>query len=129
VKLEDDWGKKLNELSCNLHPLDTIATECKNALKLFEKTQSTLFGKDCKAANFVLQLNKLRYKDSKGDPRAFLAFLAENGLPNGFFPRYRGNRLHILFHICGKVVHIKEQLRTFLEQGTSRAHPVAGDLW
>jgi len=52
----------------------------------------------------VLQVNKLRYKDGKGDPKGFVTFLDDNKLPRGLIPRYRGNRLHILFHICGKLI-------------------------
>ena len=93
------WDKTLTELNCQLHPLDTIASA---ALKRVESEKGKLFGNDCIAANLVLQLNKLRYKDGKGDPRGFKAFLDSHNLPCGFVPRYRGNRLHILFHICGK---------------------------
>ena len=33
----------------------------------------------------------------KGDPKGFVTILDEHGLPRGLIPRYRGNRLHILF--------------------------------
>ena len=39
----------------------------------------------------MVQINKMQYKDGKGDPR-------------GRLPRYRGNRLHILFYICGTLM-------------------------
>nr|KAI8746894.1 FAM200A-like protein [Biomphalaria glabrata] len=32
----DIWQKPLNELKCNLHPLDTIASRCKTELKTME---------------------------------------------------------------------------------------------
>ena len=57
---------------------------------------------DCFAANIVLQMNKMWYKDSKGDPRGFKSFLDSEKLPHGFILRYCGNQLHVLFHICGK---------------------------
>lgn len=44
-------------------------------------------------------MNRLRYKDGKGDPRGFKAFLDKKKLPLGIIPRYRGNRLNIVFHI------------------------------
>ena len=83
-----------------------------------------LFGKDCLAGNLVVQINKFRYKDGKGDPnykdgkgdpnykdgkgdpKSFTTFLEDNKLPRGILPRYRGNRLYILFHICGKLVEL-----------------------
>ena len=97
------WGKNLNELNCHLHPLDTIATATKASLTPCEPEKGQLFGKDCIAGNLVLQINKFRYKDGKGDPKGFVTFLDDEGLARGILPRYRGNRLHILFHICGKL--------------------------
>jgi hypothetical protein len=46
------------------------------------------------------QVNKMRYKDGKGDPRGFINFLREAKLPASLLPRYRGNRLHVLFEYC-----------------------------
>jgi len=51
-------------------------------------------------ANLILQINKLRYKDGKEDPRGFNSFLAKHNLPRCILPRYRGNRLHVLY-VCG----------------------------
>ena len=111
------WGKELNELNYHLHPLDTIASVCRSALKALETETGTLFGKDCMAANIVLQMNKMRYKDGKGDPKGFVTFLDDNNLPHGILPRYRGNRLHILFHICGKLVQHRSLFLDFLTNG------------
>ncbi len=74
----------MGNYSCKMHLLVNLATES-----------------DCVIANIVLQVNKLRYKDGKGDPKGFQTFLQDNNLPKGLIhvPRYRGNRLHILFHI------------------------------
>ncbi len=69
--INDYWGKSLNELNCHLHPLDSVSSCCRSALKKEEGTQGALFGKDCIAGNIVLQVNKLRYKDGKGDPQGF----------------------------------------------------------
>ena len=103
-KIDMNWGKSLNELNCHLHPLDTIASSCRSTLKALEICKGRLFGTDCFAGNTVQQVNKLRYKDGKGDPKGFVTFLDDNKLPRGLIPRYRGNRLHILFHICGKLI-------------------------
>ena len=92
------WGKILNELNCHLHPLDTIAISCRPALKSLENEKCKLFGNDCMANLIILAINKMRFKDVKGDPQGFVNFLDNNHLPRGIIPRYRGNRLHILFH-------------------------------
>ena len=117
-KLEETWSKSLNELNCHLHPLDTIASACRSALKSLETGKGQLFGKDCFAGNLVLQINKFRYKDGKGDPQGFSTFLRDQGLPKGLLPRYRGNRLHILFHTCGKLIEHHSTLLEFFTSGT-----------
>ena len=66
TKLNLVWQKSLNELNCHLHPLDTMTSSCKSSLKALETSKGKLFGRDCIAANIVLQLNKLCYKDGKG---------------------------------------------------------------
>ena len=63
-------------------------------------------------------MNKLRFKDGKGDPKNFAGFLRDNNLPKGLIPRYRGNRLHILFHICGVYTEHHELFLKFLTTGT-----------
>eukprot|EP00794_Sanderia_malayensis_P017193 gene17193-18925_t len=76
------WGKSVNELNCHLHPLDSVSTCCRAALKKIEPTSSgALFGNDCIAGNIVLQVNKLRFKDGKGDPQGFVNFLDMHKLP------------------------------------------------
>lgn len=63
-------------------------------------------------------MNKFRFKDGKGDPKGFANFLDDEGLPRGHIPRYRGNRLHVLFHICGKYVQHLERFLQFLQTAT-----------
>ncbi|XP_014674001.1 PREDICTED: uncharacterized protein LOC106814216 [Priapulus caudatus] len=116
-KVNESWGKTLNELNCHLHPLDTIASKCRSTLKSLETENGNLFGNDSIIGNLVLQINKLRYKDGKGDPKGFKTFLDDNNLPRGLLPRYRGNRLHILFHICGKLFEHHELLLNFFSTG------------
>jgi hypothetical protein len=113
------WNKTLFELNCHLHPLDSVTSKVKTSLIQCEDGNGKIFGKDCLAANVVLQMNKLRYKDGKGDPQGFKNFLTTNGLAKGFIPRYRGNRLHILFHLCGKYFAYFELFSSFLKNGTS----------
>ncbi|XP_047146716.2 uncharacterized protein LOC124819371 [Hydra vulgaris] len=116
-KLNLVWQKSLNELNCHLHPLDTMTSSCKSSLKALETSKGKLFGRDCIAANIVVQLNKLCYKDAKGDPKGFVTFLDQHELPRGLLPRYRGNRLHILFHTCGILIHHYAILKIFLCSG------------
>ena len=44
-------------------------------MKSWETAQSELFGKYYVAANIVVQINKLCYKDRKGNPRASRHFI------------------------------------------------------
>lgn len=116
------WNKALNELNCNLHPLSLKRLFPKNALKEIEQSMGItgkIKGKECIGANIVVQMNKMRYMDGKGDPRGFKAFLNDKNLPLGLIPRYRGNRLHILFHICGIFSSHHAALKSYLCGGTS----------
>ncbi|KAK2145658.1 hypothetical protein LSH36_666g01027 [Paralvinella palmiformis] len=55
----------------------------------------------------------------KGNPRWFVNFLDDEGLTRGLISRYRGNRLHILFHICGKYVEHYDRFVHFLQTATA----------
>ncbi len=59
VRLEDTWGRSVNELNCHLHPLEIIASSLRSALKNTETEPGKLFGKDCVAGNIVLAMNIL----------------------------------------------------------------------
>ena len=81
--LNEEWDKSLNELNCHLHPLDSFSTSVRSSLAKLESSQkisSQLYGSDCVAGKIVLQMNKLRYKDGKGDPRGFKIFLENENL-------------------------------------------------
>lgn len=58
--INDKWDKTLNEMNCHLHPLDSVSTCCRVALRKLETAPGTLYGSDCIAGNLVLQINKLR---------------------------------------------------------------------
>ena len=119
-RLEETWGTSLNELNCHIHPLDTIASSARAALKANEPEKLTkkLFGTECMASQLVLAINKFRYKDGRGDPKGSTTFLDNAGLPRGLVPRFRGNRLHIMFHICGKLFQHEDIFVKFFEEGT-----------
>ncbi|XP_047138521.2 uncharacterized protein LOC124814655 [Hydra vulgaris] len=122
------WGKSLNELNCHLHPLDTIATSCRSALKSLENEKCKLFGNDCMATLIILAINKMRFKDVKGDPQGFINFLDNNDLPRGIIPRYRGNRLHILFHTCFILIKHHSKFKQYLTVGTVKCKSLQATL-
>ncbi|ELU17089.1 hypothetical protein CAPTEDRAFT_216396 [Capitella teleta] len=84
--LDETWNRSLNQLNCHLHPLDTIASTCRSTLRKLEPSHGKLFGKDSIIGNLDLQINKLRYKDGKGDPKGFKNFLKKHDLPQGLLP-------------------------------------------
>ena len=110
----------LNELNYNLHPLATVVSAVRSALKVGEPEDMVkkLYGRECVASQLVLAINKFRFKDGKDDPKEFAAALDDAGLPRGLLPRYRGNRLHIIFHICGKLVEHADFFKAFFVDGT-----------
>lgn len=123
--LNNSWHKSLNELNCHLHPLDTFATKTRTALRKVEEQHKldkghNLMGGECYAGNIIVQMNKMRYKDGKGDPRGFKSFLDSEGLPRGIIPRYRGNRLHVLFHIAGVLMANYHRFAEYLSNGTTQ---------
>ena len=120
--VKENWHKNINELNCHLHPLDTVATKVRSAMKKGQDSlqiKGNVLGSDCVAANVIIQLNKLRFKDSKGDPKGFRLFLIEEKLGTGLLPRYRGNRLHVLFLIGSILTHHFDKFVKYLQKGTS----------
>ena len=105
--------------SCEVVTDSSILQADRAALKKLEEARGKVFGKDCLSANVILQVNKLHYKNGKGDPRGFVAFLDEHKLCRGILPRYRGNRLHVLFHIAGKLIELYDVFVLFFISGTS----------
>lgn len=57
-------------------------------------------------------MNKLRYKDGKGDPRGFKTFLAKE-FTLTLIPRYRGNRLHVMYTYCKVFLERYDALASF----------------
>ena len=54
-----------------------VASATRTALKNMADSRGKLFGKECIAANIALAVNKLKYKDDKGDHRGFIDFLED----------------------------------------------------
>ncbi|ELU15948.1 hypothetical protein CAPTEDRAFT_190637, partial [Capitella teleta] len=79
-------GKELVEVNCHVHPLDSMASVCKSALREAEVQRglkASLFGSGCGAEHIILAFNKMRFKDCKGDATGFKVFLVEKGLGLG----------------------------------------------
>ena len=117
LQLEENLNIKLLELKCNVHPLDGIAKEARNVLKKIDRTQeieSSVFGNDCRVANFIYGLSKMRYKQGTGDPKGFKLFLKKENIPCKTIVRYVGNRLHVLFHLAGIFYHLQTKLLDYL---------------
>lgn len=117
-KLNENFGgRTVNELNCNVHPLDGIASSARKTLKAMEQQNNingTLFGKDAATVNIIAALSKLRYKQGSGDPGSFKLYCRRNNIPLSLFPRYVGNRLHIMFHISASIYTLHESLLDLL---------------
>ena len=67
-----------------------MLTNAKDIFKSFEEAGQTVMitqQVDCIAGNLILWLNKLQYKDGKGDPRGFKAFLDSHKLSHSYLQR------------------------------------------
>ena len=72
-RLKDSFNTDLLELHCNIHPLDSISSKARSALK-DTGVNGALFGKDCAAANVIHNVSKMRYKQGSADPLHFKVF-------------------------------------------------------
>ena len=118
-KLEEDFGKDLHELNCNVHPLDGIANKAKKVLKNREKEEGingSLFGKDSLAINIVAAVSKLKNKQGTGDPSSFNCFMKMSDIPSTLLPRFVGNRFHVVFKLAGSVYHLTQMLIEYIEK-------------
>ena len=111
--LKDVFNSELLELHCNVHPLDSLASKARAAL-LQTGVKGAVFSKDCAAANLILGISKMRYKQGTGDPLHFKSFLSDQKIPLSMIPRYVGSRLHIVFHLAGTIFHLQAKLLDFL---------------
>ena len=117
--LKTDLDLDLLELNCNVHPLDGLAHKSRQVLKKVDanlEVNSELFGNDCRAANVIFALSKMRYKQGKGDPAGFKFFMKQENIRRGLIVRYVGNRLHVLFHLAGIFFMLSGQLQLYLDK-------------
>ncbi len=118
-ELEKDFGKSLNELNCNVHPIDGLANKARNTLKEREGRKdigSKLFGTDCIGTKIVLNVSKLKHKQGVGDPSSFATFLKMSNISPTLLPRYVGNRFNILFKLAGSIFHLRKEMIEYLEK-------------
>ena len=71
-------------------------------------------GQFCVASKVIYEISKLRYKNN-GDPQSFKAFLRLKNIPPQMFARYVGNRLHVMFHMGGVVIHYLNDFCDYLK--------------
>ena len=90
--------------------------------------KGTVFGQDCAAVNLLHGQNKLRYKHDKGDSIAVKAFQKVKGIILKLFPRYLGNRLHILFHLSGIYFHMQDTVLDLLRNDCSPRRGLTASL-
>jgi hypothetical protein len=57
AQIEKEWEKSLNQLFCHVHPIDSITSSCRSALKGLEKEKGKVFGSDCIAANLAVAVS------------------------------------------------------------------------
>ena len=99
----------------DLNTLETITSSTRTALKKAQIDTGTLFATDCHDINIVLNLNKLRFNDGSGASSVFKSYLRYGNLKLSYFPRYRGNRLHVLYTLSGEYYYNRMSLAKFLE--------------
>ena len=70
-KVNENWGKTLNELHCHLNPLDTIASSCRSTLQPWKPVvglslaMTALPGiSSCKPTNSATKMARVTRKDS-----------------------------------------------------------------
>ena len=106
----------LLQLDCQVHPLDSVSSTCLEALKGLQSNSSISSSAkdDCRGAIVVHNIAKLRYKGN-GDPAGFKLCCKQNKWRMDLFPRYVGNRFHVLFHSAGLIFVHREKLLVYLK--------------
>ena len=54
-------------------------------------------------------MNKMRFKQGKGDPAGFKLYLRQNNIKSSIIVRYVGNRFHVMFHQAGVLYYLQEK--------------------
>ena len=118
-QLKTAFEIELLELKCNIHPLDGITKKCTNILKEYDNHNnitSDTFGRDCCVVNFIIAMNKIRFKQGKGEPSGFKQFLRQHNIKPSIIIRYVGNRFHVMFHLAGVLYYLREKVLIYLDK-------------
>lgn len=117
VMLEKEWQINIIELNCNLHPLEAISSRIKKELTVCESPniKNIVNGDECLAWKIIMAMNSIRYSDELGYINAMKSFFKQEGFPVSLIPRFRGNRLHIIFHLGAIYFTYYEKFKTFLQ--------------
>ena len=59
-------------------------------------------------------MNKMRFKQGKGDPSGLKQVLRQNNIKPSIIIRYVGNRFHVMFHLAGVLYYLREKLLIYL---------------
>ena len=91
-RLQEILEIELLELKCNIHPLDGVAKKSSNILHIYdENITSDTFGRKCCAVNFIIAINKMRYKQCKGNPSGFKLFWRQDNIKSSIIVHNVGN--------------------------------------
>ena len=63
--------------------------------------------------NFIIAMNKMRFKQGKGDPSGFMR---QNNIKPSIIIRYVGNHFHVMFHLAGVLYYLREKLLIYLDK-------------
>ena len=125
AKLCEVLGRDLLDLSCNVHPLDSLSIAYRKITKTFEKEEnctSALYGQQSILERLILIINKIKYKESSGDPSAFRAYLDMHSLDKNLIIRYVGNRFHVIFQMCANIFYLREPILDYLRSTCGKAY-------
>ena len=84
-------GRDLLDLSCNVHSLGSLSIAYRKITKTFEKEancSSALYGQQSILERLILIINKVKYKESSGDPSPFRAHLDMHSLDKNLIIRF-----------------------------------------
>ena len=118
-ELEKDFNKPINELNCNVHPIDGISNNVNKLLRKQEqdkKISGKLFGKGPAGINIVHAVSKMKHKQGTGDPSSFNIYMKMNNISPELLPRFVGNRFHIPFKLAGSIFYLNENIIEYLEK-------------
>ena len=99
-----------------MHPIDTITSTVMKCIETMEDSSgSQLTYAGCMAKKLIHAMDRMRFKDTFGDPRGFRTYLAKHGKRIGHIERAHGNRIHLYFHLSELYLRDRDMLMYYLE--------------